>query len=373
MNTGERRLHWFSWQPTPYNDYLFKHLARDRAIDLTVHYRIQGLSSHPWKSAFGKGYRARFYNLVFGIDWHVLSLAFRDRQAYFLIAGWDHPTSQILLTVLRLFKRHYGVWTDTPNVHRQRSPLYACVRVAWLRWIFSGAVRIMGTGQPAVQRLKEMGAPPARVVNFPFCVDLAAYARAIEPHRYDVDRPVRFISSGRIQNNLKGHDVAVRAFALMAKNSRVPFEYCIVGSGPDEAELKELVHELKLDRTVKCPGWMEPDALRALYLKADVLIHPSPVHDPFPNAVLEGMTAGLVVLGSDVSGSALDRIQNGINGFIHRAGDVNALSEQVSWLLHNPHCIPEIGKRARATAELWPVERAVDTVRQMIQVDALLH
>src|SRR6266487_1378788 len=86
-----RRVHWLSWLPTPYNDYLFQHLAGDSAIDLTVHYRNRVLSSHPWQSALAEGYRARFYNLLFGLDWHLLSLVLRNRRAFFLVAGWDHP------------------------------------------------------------------------------------------------------------------------------------------------------------------------------------------------------------------------------------------------------------------------------------------
>ena len=366
-----RRIHWLSWLPTPYNDFLFRHLAGDRAIDLTVHYRSRVLSSHPWQSALAEGYRARFYNLLFGLDWHLLSLAFRDHRAFFLVAGWDHPTSQILLTLLRLFGLSYALWTDVPDLKRRRSPLFARVRGAWLRWIFSGAVQILGTGQPAVQNLKQMGAPEGRLIDFPYWVDLAAYARVIEPRDGDVARPLRFISSGRVKNGLKGHDIAVRALAQAAEKGGVRFEYCIAGTGPDEAEIKELVESLGLRDRVKCLGWLEPNNLRALYQNSDVLIHPSPVHEPYGVAVIEAMAVELVVLASDVTCAARDRIQHGVNGFIHRAGDVNALSDQISFLLHNPDSIPKIGRRARDTAELWPVERAVTTIRETIQRDAL--
>jgi len=369
--TAARRIHWLSWLPTPYNDYLFQHLAGDSAIDLTVHYRSRALSSHPWQSALAKGYRARFYNPVFGLDWHLLSLIFRDRCALFLVAGWDHPTSQILLTLMRLLGLSYALWTDVPDLKRQRSLLFAWARAAWLRWIFAGAVRILGTGQPAVQNLKLMGALEARLINFPYWVDLAAYAPVTKPRGYGADRPLRFISSGRITNSLKGHDIAVRALAQAGEKGGILFEYAIAGTGPDETEIKELVKSLGLKDNVKCLGWLEPDSLRALYQNSDVLIHPSPVHEPYGVAVIEAMAAGLVVLASDVTCAATDRIEHGLNGFIHHAGDVNELSEQLSFLLRNPDSIPNIGGRARDTAELWPVERAVTIVRDTIQLDAL--
>jgi glycosyltransferase involved in cell wall biosynthesis len=113
-------------------------------------------------------------------------------------------------------------------------------------------------------------------------------------------------------------------------------------------------------------GWLEPEETKSLYRKSHVLIHPSPVHDPFPNAVLEAMAAGLVVVGSDMSGSAVDRIEHGINGLLHRAGDVQELSEQLICLLTQPDRIAEMGRQARETAECWPMERAVATIENMV-------
>ena len=45
------------------------------------------------------------------------------------------------------------------------------------------------------------------------------------------------------------------------------------------------------------------------------------------------MAAGLVVLASDVCGSALDRIEHGVNGFLHASGDANELSRQLCALI----------------------------------------
>jgi len=269
--------------------------------------------------------------------------------------------------MLRLLKRAYGVWTDTPDSSLKRKPLKAILRQLWLKWIFSGATHVLGTGKPAIYVLEQMGAPRARLLNFPFFVDLSSYKPIQRSIGYCPNRVIRLMSSGRLENRLKGHDIAIRALALVAGRGEKKFEYFIVGSGPDEENLRTLAKELKLETEVNLFGWVEPEELRSLYHTADILIHPSPVHDPFPNAILEAMAAGLVVLGSDVSGSALDRIEHGANGFVHSAGDYHELSEQISFLLENIQCICEIGKRARMTAELWPIEYGISTVERMIR------
>lgn len=119
--------------------------------------------------------------------------------------------------------------------------------------------------------------------------------------------------------------------------------------------------------SVRLLGWTEPDDLRALMKSADALVHPSPTPDPFPNAVLEGMAAGMVVFGSDVSGSALDRIDPGENGFIHRAGDVDDLAAQVAILLRDPGLASRMGPKAAARAAEWPLERGIQVIRALFQ------
>ncbi|MCJ7785102.1 MAG: glycosyltransferase family 4 protein [Desulfobacterales bacterium] len=361
------RLHWLSWQPTPYNDFLFRTLAADQEFDLIIHFRDKVVASHPWQSNFGKGYRCRYYYRVLGVDWYILATALRERGAFFIIAGWDHPTAILLINLLSLIGRRFALWTDTPDISRKRSPLFAFLRSRWLKWVFRRANKVMGTGRPGVDALREMGVAQTKLVIFPFYLDLRAFEREIVPPSNDKILPVRFISSGRIKNSIKGHDVALRALAVASQRSERSFEYCIAGTGPDERELRDLCIQLGIDKYVKFAGWLEPDELRSLYLTADILIHPSPVHDPFPNAVLEAMAAGLVVLGSDVSGSVEDRIEHGINGFTHPAGNVQVLAEQIKYLLKNSKKIAEMGRKARETAERWPIEQGIKTIKALLQ------
>ena len=79
------------------------------------------------------------------------------------------------------------------------------------------------------------------------------------------------------------------------------------------------------------------------------------------------MAAGLVVLASDVCGSALDRIEHGVNGFLHASGDTTELARQIAFLSEHPECAAEMGRRARTTAMQWPVERGLTIIRQLVQ------
>jgi glycosyltransferase involved in cell wall biosynthesis len=357
-----RRVYAYSPHVTPYNDYLFREISR-QLDGLTVIYRARALKSHPWKSAPIEGYTHRFGRNVLGIDWGAVLLPLTDARALFWIAGWDSATGFAALTLSRLLRRDYVVWTDTPNPDRKRGLLRSWLRRRWVKWIFTGARAVMSTGEPGVQAVLELGAPVAKTVNFPFVLEIAKYARS--SRNRDAGVPMKFVSSGRVLNWLKGHDVAIRAFARAASRCSVPFEYIVAGTGPDLDSLKSLAAELGIADRVQCIGWTEAADLQAILRNSDVLVHPSPVHDPFPNAVLEGMAAGMAVLGSAVCGSVIDRVAHGEGGFIHEAGDWEGLSSQIESCLRQPDLVETMGRSNARIAESWPVERSVDIIREL--------
>jgi hypothetical protein len=79
------------------------------------------------------------------------------------------------------------------------------------------------------------------------------------------------------------------------------------------------------------------------------------------------MAAGMVVFGSDASGSAIDRIDPGQNGFIHRSGDADHPSSQLAVLLRDPGITARMGPMAAARAAEWPLERGIDEIRCLFQ------
>jgi UDP-glucose:(heptosyl)LPS alpha-1,3-glucosyltransferase len=103
---------------------------------------------------------------------------------------------------------------------------------------------------------------------------------------------------------------------------------------------------------------------------SDICLHPA-LFDPYPNAVMEAMACGLLVLGSDATGVVVDRIVDGINGFSHPAARVDILAEQIARALVSPDLIREIGLNARRTAEEWPIDRAHQILSHVLSLNGL--
>jgi glycosyltransferase involved in cell wall biosynthesis len=367
------KIHWLCPSPSPYNDYFFRSVTVDPEIDLLVHFWKQAISSHPWSVPMAQGFPCRYYKEVFGVDWKLIKLAMNKAKSLFIVAGWNHPTVWLLLTILITRKRPFIVWTDTPDLKKRRIWAKDKLRSAWLKLVFHNAIAVMGTGKLGVQALEKMGCSKEKLVNFPFFLDLKRYRNNSDAFekikfqfhsKYGDSNTILFFGVGQYIPR-KGYDLAINALAKaiqITHNSNV--RLLLAGDGPEKEHYTSLANELGISKQIALCGWLQPDEIETLNIGCDVLLHPAR-QDPFPTVVLDAMTWGKPVIGSDASGSVLDRIEHGVNGLIHKAGDVDQIAEQMSFFIRTPTEIIKMGQEARRTAEQWPVERGVEIIKQI--------
>jgi glycosyltransferase involved in cell wall biosynthesis len=359
-----RALHWVQDSPSPYNAALFRALDADPAFDLTVHYVRAAAGDRPWQTPLTDGYRWRAFRRTAGVDWAVVRRAATDRHGFWLVSSWYEPTTQLLITSRLLRGLPLAIWTDTPNLGRRRHALKAVLRSIWLRWALQRADAVLGTGTPALEALRTMGAPPERLVNFPYFVDTDAYV----PRAHRAGPELTFVSSGRLHPD-KGYDIALRALAEAYRGIATSFRYRIAGVGPNRDELAALAHELGIADRVEFVGWVEPADLVQLLADADVLLHPAR-YEPYGVALVEGLASGLVVIGSDVTGAVFDRIRPGVNGLVHRSGDAAALAREIVRVRDDAALRTRLASAARAEAAAWPLARGVTIVRSLSETMA---
>ena len=92
-----------------------------------------------------------------------------------------------------------------------------------------------------------------------------------------------------------------------------------------------------------------------LFLGADVFIFPT-VYEPFSNACLEAMAAGLPVVTTTVNGAS-EVLREGESGFLLEDPlDASALADRMEKLLSSD-LRQRMGEQARRVAEAYPVER----------------
>jgi glycosyltransferase involved in cell wall biosynthesis len=122
----------------------------------------------------------------------------------------------------------------------------------------------------------------------------------------------------------KGLDTLIKALARCRTSD---LQLVIAGEGPCEGNLLKLTRKLNLTDRVVFTGRVEGSALQKLYRSADCFVLPS-ISESFSMALLEAMSSGLPVVGSDVGGIP-ELVKDGVNGILVPPSQVNALAEAV--------------------------------------------
>jgi glycosyltransferase involved in cell wall biosynthesis len=151
----------------------------------------------------------------------------------------------------------------------------------------------------------------------------------------------------------KGQHVTVAALGQLAgEPDRVAFSMLFLGRGAGNPYQRELERQLE-DSVPDWRGWVRFVEFASddfSYLAAaDVVVHPSVLPDPFPNAVREAMILGKPVIASR-EGGIPEMIDDGRNGILVTPGDAVELGRAVLDLLRSPSRRELMGRNAREHA-----------------------
>ncbi len=367
-SNSKERLYWLTNHFTYYHDYLFQHLDTEGDFQLEVCYRHMVLDSHPWKEIGNSSYHFRLLTkLTFGLDISIIKKALFSKE-YFVIAGWDNLMYIVVIFIQTLRNRPFGIFSDTPRYlpasFKQR------LKNGFLYFVFrkSSKARLLVTGEIGVRRAIEIfGTNSSKVINFPFATNNEVFSPFQNASLKIQNQVITFLSVGRIDFDHKGQDIALRAFSRVLKGGNSHFKYLIAGVGDDIDRMNKLIQELGLENHVENLGWVEISDLPRLYNDSHFVLHSSH-YDPFPNTILESMSCGVPVIGSDAAGSVIERVISGINGYVFPDNDVSELASILNniFKLTDAHFI-ELKESSRKTALQWTAGYNVNVIKNLFK------
>src|SRR5258708_23573031 len=117
---------------------------------------------------------------------------------------------------------------------------------------------------------------------------------------YELKDIYKLLFVGRLEK-VKGVEFLIQALSLIIK--AVPqTTLTIIGDGPNKADLLTLTRTLQLEKYIQFVGWIENKDLDLYYQKSSIVIVPSTWDEVFGGVILEAMSVGRPVIGTNVGG-----------------------------------------------------------------------
>ena len=143
-----------------------------------------------------------------------------------------------------------------------------------------------------------------------------------------------------------------------------PVLFLLMGDGPELISMKKLAQELKVDKSVRFLGQVNPNEF---LVDCDFAVHPSE-SEGSSNAILEELSFGLPVVAADIAPNR-ELITHGVNGYLAINKSPSDFANYINILLDDAKMLNTLGNQARkvATEHSWAatVDRHLDVYKRL--------
>ncbi len=333
---SRKRVLWYWQSMGPYHYARMSALAARPDIDLVV---VEGssLDDHKWERS-----NSASFPMITLTHEELSSDALRRAQTRLVQTLVQHKPDMVVapgyaqplcLRPILTFKNSVPrtliiLWTESTIMDLARSRPREMFKTLVLP-IFDGA---LVAGKPHADYLKRLRMPPEDIQVVGNCVDndyffsstRKLHAQPVLSSGPPIPASKYFLYVGRMIP-VKNLTMLLRAYSVYRqKMTGSAWDLVLVGGGPDESQLRDLVRAEKIGG-VHFAGIRQLEELPFYYAHAGCFILPSS-SEPWGLVVNEAMASGLPVLASDRCGCAVDLIREGVNGFVFDPFDQDALT-----------------------------------------------
>ena len=177
-------------------------------------------------------------------------------------------------------------------------------------------------------------------------------ARTFEVRQPAILETKKVIAVGRF-NHQKGFERLIDAWAMVVREMP-DWVLHIVGDGELRTELQQQIDYLNLSAHVIL-GRAEKDMI-SVYKDASILAMSS-YYEGLPMVLLEAQAVGLPIVSFDCKCGPKDVIEDGVDGFLVKEGNIEELAQKLLVLMQDANLRNQMGSAAYAHSERYSEER----------------
>lgn len=360
--------------PAPYRQHLFNELWRQlqaRGVDFHVHYMARGFKARPdsWMNpqidfphTYWRNWGTSEHQFNPGMLVHLLT-----HQPDWLMCGSSFYTPTGIGVTLGCMSSRRIAWVEgnakTPGeMHGWRG---------WIkRWVLSRCQSVAVPGAQGVAYIQLHQNLTTRKMPTPVFLPNLVDENLFLPHQNGKDESVE---STRRQIGCKENErlcfIPARFvwdkglkefFSILTADMVQGWKILILGHGPLQAEVEEIVSARGLKGNVVIKGSIPYEEVPIYYSAADLFLLPS-VHDQNPLCVVEALHSGLPIALSCQAGNVEEAVTEGKNGWVLPVMNPVAFATKLREVFATPkERLSEMGRVSKAeNARFWNSKEAI--------------
>ncbi|MFW6072035.1 MAG: glycosyltransferase [Thermoplasmatota archaeon] len=291
---------------------------------------IEGIGSFLKGNLLDRSVIETYYNMV--------ASKFRKHAQDLNIIHRHFPTNSVVYYLANELEIPYTITTHARDIFSEE-------RYGHLEELLKGSAKIVTISDYNKRYLiNEFKVPPEKVKKIHMGIDTEKFSPS--PPQEDV---THILTVARLVEK-KGICDGIKSVARIA-DDHPNLEYNIIGVGPLEEDLKDLVHKLNLENRVNLLGRVSEKKLLEEYEKADIFLLPCIVasdgdRDGIPVVLMEGMAMEKIVISTSVSGIP-ELIEDNKNGIIVDPNQPEKIAQKIKQIVEGELDIKSICRNAR--------------------------
>ncbi len=383
------RLAILNSHPIQYFAPLYRRLAQEPEIDLTVFYCSRKGTEEYFDSGFGQrlkwdvqlleGYPHRFLPGLMKSDHlggffslinpSLIAELRRGRFDALLVHGHQFASYVLGIVAAKFLGIPVLIRCET-HLLLHRSPLKMALRRPVMNFFHQ---HVYSACLPIGTRNREFylhhGVKESNLFDVPYTVDNSYFIRAVEKYKEEkeairkdlglpVDKPLILYAS-KLTKRKRAFDLLL-SFQRLQEHQQLEATLLFVGAGEQEQALKDYAQEHSIP-DVHFFGFYNQSELPKLFAISDIFVLPSE-NEPWGLIINEVMCAGLPVIATEETGATADLVKDGYNGFTYQAGDLARLTEHLSTLILDAGLRKRMGQHSKDLIAKWDYESCVSGI-----------
>jgi len=343
VNSSRYKLFVISLEPNPYTIDLwnksksFKNIStsvvfiekKDFLPDSGHDFRELPIIKFKNKIFSGKNFLSKLFSLKY-----IFLNIFKTPHDIYFVNGYHKFQTAIGIIFLIIARKKFLFCVDKFNNGKINSKfsIFAYIyRYIFRLLIFKFSIGIMTCGEPGIKSVLKAGCLKEKVYNFPYVIDKSRLINDLPENipldcKKDIDnKKIILTFSGRMIPR-KGLKNLIDSISKLDEDLFSKFAFWIEGDGPllnfykrySDKNLKKVNYKFLGFCQYKLHSW--------LIRNSTIIVVPS-LQDNWGIVIDEAQQLGKLTISSDGVSSGLDRIKNGVNGFIYTSTNCIQLSE----------------------------------------------